>query len=110
MTSFKILLVFMITSSSVSEVLARGFIFEGLKKWILSGVGNKFKVYLEYLLTCPMCIGFWVGYFLALFMNIRIIPCAFVDGVLAGFISAASSMVLDRIIYREEQSKEKKDD
>lgn len=55
----KELIIYIITGVSASFIITREFIFEGLRdRWErLFFFSDKLK----YLITCPVCLGFWVG-------------------------------------------------
>ena len=97
MMTLSSLTIFILISSAITVVLSRGFIFESAKKWLLGKVKS---IYLEYLLTCPMCMGFWIGVTLSLMVNMEIYDLRVIDNILAGFLCSAYSIALDRIIYR----------
>ena len=94
-------LLFILVSTSLTEVLSRAFILEAPKNALI----RKFKsVHLEYLLTCPMCLGFWVGASMAAVIDLEIYGLSFfLDYILAGFLCSAFSTVLDRIIYKSDK-------
>lgn len=91
------IIIFILVSSAITVVLCRGFIFETPKKWILDEIKS---IYLEYLLTCPMCMGFWVGIILSGLIDFKIYNIPIIDNILAGFLCSAYAITLDRIIYR----------
>jgi hypothetical protein len=97
------IIIFILVSSAITVVLARGFIFEAPKNWILGKVKS---VYLDYLLTCPMCMGFWVGLILSFITNFKIYGLPVLDNVFAGFLCSAYAITLDRIIYRPDQKQQ----
>jgi hypothetical protein len=96
-------ILFILIGSSTATVLAGAELLDKPKRWILSKVKSKF---LEYFLTCSMCVGFWVGQLFYIYGNYNF-HNGMLDVIFAGFLCSAFSALLDRLIYREYQNKNK---
>jgi ABC-type dipeptide/oligopeptide/nickel transport system permease component len=93
----------LLSSVGICLILKYGFIFEALKntfKHIAFKINNIFGVYVEKLLSCSQCLGFWTGFILFLLSNIleHEYNLIIFYSVLFGFISSFISNIIDMLM------------
>jgi hypothetical protein len=89
------ILLFLLTSWGLTHILVKGKIFENQRNWLI--IKSQF---LEGVLTCHQCCGFWVG--MILYPFFKDLPDCFylyVDFVFWGFISSGFNSVMNGVIY-----------
>lgn len=79
------LIMFIIASAGITYIIVYGSILSSIRSWLSAK-----SSYIEDLISCTLCTGFWVGLALSMFTTISL-PYA------AG-IAAISAMVVDLII------------
>ena len=90
-----ILLTFILVCWGFTHILVKGKIFDGPRDWLI--VKSQF---LEGILTCHQCCGFWVGMVVYSFLNnppdYFILPINF---ILYGFLSSGCVSIINAINY-----------
>lgn len=97
------LLAFIIPQCALSVCLAKADLLEPLKRLVLKKFKGVLAEYVEILLFCPMCLGFWVG---ALTSIANIYPFSisrFSMLLQCPFLVAVGSAILDRLAFREKK-------
>lgn len=77
----------LLASVGLTFIIKDGRIFEGIRSFLIDKFGDR----VAYLLSCPMCLGFWCGIIWGLISYTEIIPtmangfatsfCAFIFNV-----------------------------
>ena len=96
------LVIYLLAMCSLTLVLAKGDILEPAKMWIVRKAPKRFEHELAIMLTCSMCIGFWVGFCSSLIVGFDGFALMFGDRIghfLAGTIVGSISSVVDKIAY-----------
>lgn len=95
------LLIFILSGASLTVLLARGDIFDGIKYAILLRLPKCIESHAENLLYCPTCIGFWVGICLSVVMINPIVTTLYcLDNILAGAVISISASWVDKLIFK----------
>lgn len=95
------ILAFIIPQCSVAVCLAKADLLEPLKIKLLKKFKPSMSEYIEILLNCPMCLGFWVGVLNSL-ANIYPPSWSRINMLLVSpFMVAVGSAILDRLAFRE---------
>jgi hypothetical protein len=55
------LLLFILAGFGVTTIITKGDIFEPLRNWLDNGEESIYDNFFGILITCPLCVGFWVG-------------------------------------------------
>lgn len=75
------LILFILVSVSVTNIITSEFIFEKPREWWMKLFGWNEK--LKYLITCPICLGFWVGLALSFPFGIEWYIAPFITSIMA---------------------------
>lgn len=79
-------LMFLTTVAGATSIIVGSYLLEPLRQLILRISGR-----LQSFIECPMCVGFWVGLFVAIPFGINPI----VGGLTSSFVSWASYTIID---------------
>lgn len=115
-------LLLIIAAIGLLLILKYGFIFDKPRKFIKDkafSINNTLGIYIEKLLSCSQCLGFWCGFIIFLLTNILeqnyhyIIYYSILFGFITSLIGNIIDMLityLDEVIYKiQNESKTNKD-
>ena len=75
------LIIFILTTTGVSFIISQEFIFEGFREmWEKC---FSFSDKLKYLISCPVCLGWWIGLVFSFlpFFNIHYLCAPFITAI-----------------------------
>ena len=89
------ILIFLLTSWGLTHILVKGSIFDKPRNWLMIKSG-----FMQGVLTCHQCCGFWAG--MLLFLCFRDLPQYFhpyIGFLFWGFISSGFNAFMNGLIY-----------
>jgi hypothetical protein len=89
------ILFFLLTSWGLTHILVKGKIFDSPRNWLI--IKSQF---MEGVLTCHQCCGFWAG--MILYFMFKDLPDYFywyTDFIFWGFISSGFNSIMNGLIY-----------
>lgn len=54
-------LIFTLAGFGITTIITKGDIFEPIRNWLDNGEEKLYDNFFGLLITCPLCVGFWVG-------------------------------------------------
>jgi len=84
------LLLFILTTACISYVVTQGDIFKKLREWTTLKSKNKIWWFINEIMNCPLCFGFWAG------IVVYLLP----EWVYYPFVSSIMSYVIYLIIKK----------
>lgn len=74
------LFIFILVSVSITNIITSEFIFEDFRNWWEEKLFPKSKK-LKYLISCPVCTGFWIGLFTSFLFGIPFWIAPFITSI-----------------------------
>ena len=98
------MIIFILVFSSLSILLAKGEIFDPIKEIILKHIPSFIDEYVATLLTCSMCIGFWIGLIGSFIYDmtwLQLVSGKIQSHLLAGPLISVTSIAIDKFIFKD---------
>lgn len=82
-------------------IITQSFLFEEIREWI-----SKWGTYAEEFINCPMCVGFWVGFFTGMAYNQDLFFTSFSGSLLSWITFIIANNIVAKTVTLQHQIEE----